>query len=170
MWTTTTIIFTILFIAVVVCLIIGFNGYWQWILAALVLLVLTLGMAFMLGISTDTELSSKDMMYSSPLVSINDASKGDVIFSNNVYVVENNDGEYIFYTLGYMDQNLKQCVPKENVIIETNNDVIPFIEGYKETYVSKNIFGDVYNEYTVEKYYLTIPKNAIVTDSLSDLV
>ena len=69
-----------------------------------------------------------------------------------------------------MDQNLKQCVPKENVIIETNNDVIPFIEGYKETYISTNIFGDVYNEYTVEKYYLIIPENAIVTDSLSDLV
>ena len=75
MWTTTTIIFTILFIAVVVCLIIGFNGYWQWILAALILLVLIGGMVFMLGLSVDTELSSKDMMYSSPLVSINDASK-----------------------------------------------------------------------------------------------
>ena len=95
MWTTTTIIFTILFIAVVVCLIIGFNGYWQWIVAALILLVLIGGMVFMLGLSVDTELSSKDMMYSSPLVSINDASKGDVTLSNNVYVVENNDGEYI---------------------------------------------------------------------------
>lgn len=170
MWTTTTIIFTILFIAFIICVLIGLDGHLYCLVASLIIFVIIIGMVFMLGLSVDTELSSKDMMYSSPLVSINDASKGDVIFSNNVYVVENNDGEYIFYTLGYMDQNLKQCVPKENVIIETNNDVIPFIEGYKETYISTNIFGDVYNEYTVEKYYLTIPENAIVTDSLLDLV
>ena len=69
-----------------------------------------------------------------------------------------------------MNTKLAGFIPKENVIIETNNDVIPFIEGYKETYISTNIFGDVYNEYTVEKYYLTIPENAIVTDSLLDLV
>ena len=148
----------------------GEEGRKQVFIIAIVFFAITIIMIVMCAIPVQTELASEEIIYSSPLVSVNDISKEGVVLPDNIYVIETNNGEYIFYTLGYMGEKIKKNIAKEDVIFEAKNDVLPFVEAYKQTYISKNIFGDERVENIFDKYYLTIPENGIVSNSLLDLV
>ena len=114
-------------------------------------------MGFIILDSTQkNELREKNKMYSLPLVplvSINEKVSSDYTTSINIYVLENNNGEYIFYTVYHTNDHIKQTVKKDNVVITIDDSVKPFAKVYKETY-------------SVQKYYLTIPNGSIISDRI----
>ena len=126
-------------------------------------------MGFILDYTQKNELREKNKMYSLPLVplvSINEKVSSDYTIPINIYVLENNNGEYIFYTVYHTNDHIKQTVKKDNVVITINDSVKPFAKVYKETYNGKNLIGGVIETYTIEKYYLVIPNGGIIADSI----
>ena len=114
------------------------------------------------------EQCDKTEIYSLPLLDISEKASNDYGISNNVYVLENFNGEYIFYTVYHTGEYVKRTVDKSNVIIAIDNSKKPFVEVYKETYNAKNLLGSTLDKQTIEKYYLTIPNGGIISDSISN--
>ena len=127
-------------------------------------------MGFIILDSTQkNELREKNKMYSLPLVplvSINEKVSSDYTTSINIYVLENSNGEYIFYTVYHTNEHIQRTVEKDNVAITINDFTKPFVKVYKETYNKKNLIGSIIGAYTIEKYYLVIPNGGITSDSI----
>ena len=135
-------------------------------LIVLAIMLVAVGAIYAFDTTHEEELCEKTEMYSLPLVGINQKVSSGYTIPDNVYVLENSNGEYIFYTTYHTNEHTKRTVDKDNVVITTNDSLKPFAKVYKETYNGKNLIGGVIETYTIEKYYLVIPNGGIISDSI----
>lgn len=136
------------------------------VLVVFVIMFLAVGTIYAFDTTHEEELCEKVEMYSLPLVDINQKVSSGYTIPDNVYVLENSNGEYIFYTAYHTNEHTKRTVDKGNVVITIDDFNKPFAKVYKETYNGKNLIGGVIETYTIEKYYLVIPNGGIIADSI----